>query len=814
MPLVTFYLLFLVSRIVSATDTITQSHSLTENQTLLSNNQNFQFGFFTLPINSTNRYLGIWYNKIPAQTVVWLANREKPLTTGVSAVLMMNNTLILHQNNSVIWSITPARRARNPVLQLLDSGNLVLREENDENEENYLWQSFDYPCDTLLPGMKLGKDLRTGFDRRVTAWKNEDDPSIGTLSWGMDVTNWPQQMQRVGSMKQHRRGSWNGIDYTGRPTIRPSPVFEFKYFADEEQVYFMFSLVNSSVKARMVLNQSSYKLLHLAWDEAARGWKVYGLLPRDFCDEYGACGPNGNCDVSKLPYACDCLRGFRPKSSKDWNEMNYQGGCLRDKPLNCESDGFIKYGKMKVPDTENCWYLNQSMNLEECREKCLRNCSCMAYTNSDIRGEGNGCALWSGDLNDLRVQPDAGQDLYVRVPASELDTNNGDKLKIGIAVGGTIAAILGGLLLTLYFIFIRGRSATMKKSAAAVVDHFKEEEQEDDLELPLFDLSSIVSATDNFSINNKLGEGGFGPVYKGILENGEEIAVKRLSRGSKQGVKEFKTEVALIAKLQHRNLVKLHGSCIQDQEKLLVYEYMPNKSLDLFIFDQTQRMLLDWSKRFNIICGIAKGLLYLHQDSRLIIIHRDLKTSNVLLDSEMNPKISDFGLARILEGDQTPETTRVVGTYGYMAPEYALDGNFSVKSDVYSFGVLLLDIISGKKNKGSHRQKDGKNLIEYAWNFWTEGRPLELIDEYIKECCNVSEALRCIQIGLLCVQQNPHDRPNMSFVVMMLGSEIELALPKEPALFVGKYSCQEYSSSCMNDAPSVNELSISDLEAR
>ncbi|XP_052109333.1 uncharacterized protein LOC107462330 [Arachis duranensis] len=816
MPLISFYLLFFVSKIVSATDTITQSQSLTENQTLVSKNENFQFGFFTLPQNSSNRYLGIWYNKIPVQTVVWLANRERPVTTEIPAVLMINktqnnnDTLILHQNYSVLWSITPSRRARNMVLQLLDSGNLVLREQNDENEENYLWQSFDYPCDTLLPGMKLGKDLRTEFDRRVTAWKNEYDPSIGNLSWGMDVTNWPQQMQRVGSMKQYNRGSWNGIDYTGRPTIRPSPVFEFKYFADEEQVYFMFSLVNSSVKARMVLNQSSYKLLHLAWDEAAREWNVYGLLPRDFCDDYGACGPNGNCDVSKLPYACDCLRGFRPKSSRDWKAMNYQGGCLRDKPLNCESDGFIKYGKMKVPDTENCWYLNQSKNLEECRDTCLRNCSCMAYTNSDIRGEGNGCALWFGDLNDLRVQPNAGQDLYVRVPASELDTNNGAKMKIGIAVGGTIT-ILCGLLLALYFIFIRGRSATMKKSAS-VADHLKEE-QEEDLELPLFDLSSIVSATDNFSINNKLGEGGFGPVYKGTLENGEEIAVKRLSRGSKQGVKEFKTEVALIAKLQHRNLVKLYGSCIQDQEKLLIYEYMPNKSLDLFIFDQTQRMLMDWSKRFHIICGIAKGLLYLHQDSRLIIIHRDLKTSNILLDSEMNPKISDFGLARILEVDQTSKTSRVVGTYGYMAPEYALDGNFSVKSDVYSFGILLLEIISGKKNKGNHRQKDGTNLIEYAWNFWTEGRPLELIDEYMIDYCNISEALRCIQIGLLCVQQNPHDRPNISFVVMMLGSEIQLPLPKEPALFVGKYSCQEYSSSCINDAPSVNELSISDLEA-
>ncbi|KAL4293923.1 S-locus-specific glycoprotein S13-like [Arachis hypogaea] len=163
----------------------------------------------------------------------------------------------------------------------------------------------------------------------------------------------------------------------------------------------------------MMLNQTTNKILQLVWTQGV--WKMYGSMPRNFCDEYGACGPNGKCDMTESPNVCECLRGYRPKSPEEWIRTNYEGGCLRDKTLNCESDGFIKYVKMKLPDTENCWYLNQSMNLVECRDKCLRNCSCMAYANSDIRGEGNGCALWFGDLNDLRVQPDAGQDLYVRV---------------------------------------------------------------------------------------------------------------------------------------------------------------------------------------------------------------------------------------------------------------------------------------------------------------------------------------------------------------------------------------------------------------
>ncbi|KAL6198032.1 hypothetical protein ACLB2K_027824 [Fragaria x ananassa] len=225
------------------------------------------------------------------------------------------------------------------------------------------------------------------------------------------------------------------------------------------------------------------------------------------------------------------------------------------------------------------------------------------------------------------------------------------------------------------------------------------DEQRGKADLPVFDLSTIVEATKEFSSANMLGHGGFVIVYKGNLPDGQEIAVKRLSRNSGQGVEEFKNEVRLIAELQHRNLVRLFGCCIDRKERMLIYEYMRNRSLDLFIFDKNKRSLLDWRKRFQIIIGIARGVLYLHQDSRLKIIHRDLKASNVLLDSSLNPKISDFGMARMFGDDQIEaNTNRVVGTYGYMSPEYAMDGLYSTKSDVFSFGVLALEIICGKKN--------------------------------------------------------------------------------------------------------------------
>ncbi|CAI0439129.1 unnamed protein product [Linum tenue] len=727
----------------TAVDTFNSSQPIADGDTIVSAGDTFVLGFFSPRNSSTNRYLGIWYRNIPGQAVVWVANRDNPIN-GSTGLLTVNSQ---------------ARPARNPVAQLLDSGNLVVREAGDD--DNFLWQSFDYPCDTLLPGMKLGLDRRTGFDRYLTSSKAADDPSSGGFTYRIDPRGYPEIIQREGSTERYRTGPWNGLRFSGTPYLRPNPIYMFQFVVSDQEIYYSYLLDNTSTVSRLVLNQN-------------------GVIQRLTC---------------------------------------------RQTALNCSGDGFVKYSGVKLPETRRSWF-NVSMSLEECRGNCLRSCNCTAYANIDIRNGGSGCLLWFSELIDIRELEDSGQDIYIRMAASEIGKE--PELNYPKETVCVYTLLIQSFIPLFWLLHVEatGNSETNSKSRTrkqvivlSVVlstgetrgdpeDNARFGAEKDDLELPLFDIAAISVATNNFSLSNVVGEGGFGPVYKGVFKDGQEMAVKRLSKDSTQGLDEFKNEVKTIAKLQHRNLVKLLGCCIEKEEKVLIYEYMPNKGLDAFIFDQKQRKLLDWPMRFQIINGIARGLLYLHQDSRLRIIHRDLKASNVLLDYNMNPKISDFGMARIFGGNQTQgNTRRVVGTYGYMSPEYAIDGQFSIKSDVFSYGVLVLEIICGKRNRGFYHEDHNHNLLGHAWRLYKEGKPEEVMDETVKDSSWVlSEVVRCIHVALLCVQQGPEDRPNMSNVVLMLSSDILLPEPTEPGFFTERKVFEQESST--------NEITITLLTAR
>ncbi|CAL5341855.1 unnamed protein product [Camellia sinensis] len=671
-------------------DTIGANQTIRDGETLVSAGGSFELGFFSPGSGrSRKRYLGIWYKDTATGTVVWVANRDFPLndTSGLLKLTDQGILVLLNSTEGVVWSSNSSRFTNSPLAQLLESGNLVVNDGNGNNMESFLWQSFDYPSDTLLEGMKFGMNMMTGLDWYLSSWKSSDDPAV--------------------------------------------------------EIYYRCEQINSSV--------------------------VTGLASVE--SEWGH-------------PATTCLQGFEPKYLREWDVADWSNGCVRRTQLGCGvSNGFLQYSNVKLPDMRYCWF-NESMTLDECRIGCLKNCSCTAYANMDIRGGGSGCFLWFGDLIDIRTYSTNGQDVYVKVAASELGRIGAKKLRrrtIAISLALLAGVFLTGLSLTIYLWKKKQKQQQHQISEGKSNESLElkmpakpMKAKSKDLELRQFDFATITYATDNFSINNKLGEGGFGLVFKrtiswivvdglclwyllttirngnclqGVLEDGQEIAIKTFSKNSKHGVDESKNEVIYIARLQHRNLVKLLGYCFQGEEKMLIFEYMPNKSLDLFIFDS---------------------------------------------------------MARHFGGNESEaNTSRVIGTYGYMSQEYTIDGIFSVKSDVYSFGVLVLEIVSGKRNRGFSHPEHHLNLlghvsfeqpisicvenlklllktvsISQVWKLCIEGRSRELVDPSVEELENLSELVRAIHVGLLCVQQYPEDRPNMSTVVLMLGSEGGLPQPK------------------------------------
>ncbi|KAJ6843605.1 receptor-like serine/threonine-protein kinase SD1-8 [Iris pallida] len=837
-PLLFITVVLIVSLSLStatARDTITPTQPLSDNETLVSAGGTFALGFFT-PNNSDDRrrYIGIWYHNIKVQTIVWVANRANPVIgpTGQLSVTANGTITITNREPSAVVWYSVGSILTNPVLELLETGNFVLREEGDITQNNQAWQSFDYPTDTLLPGMKLGVDkVAAGLSRNLTAWKSKDDPSPGEYYAAMGTDSSPEMYlfdRSRSSEKVWRSGPWDGIHLGGIPSYRG---ITYSFVNNNEEVTFSYQASRNITPMLKISQEGPINLL--IW--AAHGvdaWNLFWYAPQDQCETIGMCGSYGICDITKSP-ACGCLQGFTPKSPANWALRDGTDGCVRQVELDCRSEGndttFQAVNMVKLPESSSSLDGN-IFSLDACRSECLKNCSCTAYA---ISVGGGGCVIWVTDLFDVEQLVGAGQDLYMRIKGSAdgagrqstddagrqstdaASHSQSDQKANRRAVAIVVSLISGAILLSCFIFFLWRRKKREKVILGRTIffsDKLDEDDRRKELELPLFNFGTIAAATESFSTENKLGQGGFCLVYKGILGGDKEIAVKRLAKSSQQGVEEFKNEVMLIAKLQNRNLVRLLGCCIQGEERMLIYEYMPNRSLDAFLFEKEKATLLEWQTRYQIIVGITRGLLYLHHDSRYRIIHRDLKASNILLDKEMNPKISDFGMARLFGGDETDYNTRkVVGTYGYMSPEYAMEGIFSMKSDVYSFGVLLLEIISGKKNRGLYAFSPHLNLVSHAWSLWNEDESLELVDEAMNNNFPSNDVLKCIKIGLLCVQDHPEDRPLMSSVIEMLGASADMTSlphPKQPGFIarMGPFELDHISNNRASGAS--NELTV------
>ncbi|KAF8114153.1 hypothetical protein N665_0040s0009 [Sinapis alba] len=702
---------------------ITPTSPLLIGQTLSSSDDVYQLFFFS-PNNSHNKYVGIWFKGIIPRVVVWVANREKPVTDSMANLTITSNGKLSDSGSLIVLYKVPGRT---------------------------LWQSFYHLGDTLLHSSYLTYNLVTGEKRVLTSWKSYTDPSPGDFVGEITPQVPSQGFIMRGSRPYWRSGPWAKTRFTGVP------------------------LMDESYTSTLSLHQDIFR-------HNGMNWELYYEAPlANSCDLYGVCGPFGLC-VSSVPPKCKCFKGG-----------NWTSGCVRRTELLCSGNstgedvnGFHPVANIKPPDS---YKFKNSLNAKECYQSCFNNCSCLSFSYIS----GIGCLVWNQDLVDAVQFSAGGELLSIRLSHFELG-----KTIVASTVSLTLFVILGLASFGFWRCRVEHNDAWMN-----------ELKPQDIPGLDFFEMNTIQTATNNFSLSNKLGQGGFGSVYKGKLQDGKEIAVKRLSSSSGQGKEEFMNEIVLISKLQHKNLVRILGCCIEGEERLLVYEFMLNKSLDSFLFDPRKKLQVDWPKRFSIMQGIVPGLLYLHRDSSLKVIHRDLKVSNILLDQKMNPKLSDFGLARIYQGTEYQDNTRrIVGTLGYMAPEYAWTEVFSEKYDIYSFGVLLLEIISGEKiSRFSHGVK---TLLAYAWEFWSENRGASLLDQDVADSCRPSEVGRCVQIGLLCVQHQPTDRPNTLELLYMLTTTSDLPAPQQPTFVV---HTNDYGSH-FSDLITVNEMTQSVIFGR
>ncbi|XP_071697697.1 G-type lectin S-receptor-like serine/threonine-protein kinase At1g61370 isoform X1 [Rutidosis leptorrhynchoides] len=819
------YILMITTQICKSIDILTKDSYLSLEQTLVSNNSIFELGFFN-PGNSSNRYIGIWFKNVTARQVIWVANRQNPLSiSDTSSTLLIDyegNMRILDGKNNTVWKTNVTVMFNETIAQLTDMGNFCL---NDSISSSILWESFDYPGNILLPGMRLGtKDKTQGNKHLLTSWKSVNDPTPGDFVVGLSVEQPPQAFIWRGSEAYWRSGPWDGGKFIGVPEMGSGYSNLMSLMPDNSQdgAYVVINL-RTIYDIQWIYLTSDGTLRLYYWDDDKSMWDFTWEEPNNSCDVYGVCGAFAMCTNNKSSM-CECLKGFVPQSNDEWSNSNWTSGCVRRSELSCEinasslasrnskPDKFEILKRVKLPDN---YHYFPGLDSEPCRDWCLGNCSCNAYAFVT----GIHCMAWTEEIVDIEQLSDGDQNLSLRVAFEDSDPHRSAVLITLTTIGGLL--LLSGFVLWLYRwkkykkVLYAGMKIKVKNfnPEAENVSLQEDVRSQESYELPIYNFKQILASTDNFSNKNKLGEGGFGPVYKGMLDDGQKIAVKRLSGDSGQGVEEFKNEIMLISKLQHRNLVKLLGCCIEGKERLLIYEYMTNKSLDKFLFDPKKSTRLDWATRFSIIQGIGRGLIYLHRDSCLRIIHRDLKCSNILLDEQMNPKISDFGLARTFQMTQElANTRRIVGTYGYMSPEYAMGGVISEKSDVFSYGVMLLEILSGKRNT-ELIQREQVYPLAHAWNSWKEGRGTELLDQTLTGSSCQSEGLRCIHVGLLCVQDLPKDRPTMTEAVSLLTSETNLQEPKEPLFTLQRLSGIS-SGQGLENMFSVNEVTISMVVGR
>ncbi|CAI0549671.1 unnamed protein product [Linum tenue] len=789
----------------TGSETISLGRPLSGNQTLISPQGNFALGFFTPGGSSSSgrHYIGIWYNKLPDQTIVWVANRDRPVSDPTRSSLNLSrdgNLALLDESGNTVWSTNSTSMVSNSTAAavLLDNGNFVLRADV-ENSSSTIWESFDHPTDHWLPGGKIGYNKISNAKQVLASWRSPLNPAPSQFTLGPSQNGSSHELLWNGSQMYWTSGVWNGRIFSLVPELQLNYyVTNMTRISNDKEDYFTYDSAVPSAFTRFVV-ESSGQLKQYVWGRNFTSWTLFWTRPTQQCQVYAFCGVASICNLQDEPL-CVCIDGFGPKHQRDWDLGDHSGGCVRKTPLNCtnnavgEVDKFRTLPNMQYPSNPESW---PSGNLQECESLCLANCSCDAFAYD------NGCLIWRRDhmfnLQQLLEAERVGKDIHVRVASSEIpsiEDNSAVKKRkkhtrtvlivVVATVGSGFLTLSAAGLLLLVILWRRSNNAS---AAAAADDKY---EPRDDNSLSFFNYKELKTATKNFS--EKLGEGGFGAVYKGTLLNSTLIAVKQL-KSLQQSEKQFMAEVKTIGTIQHINLVRLRGFSVESSKRFLVYEYMPNGSLESLLFHQTTATTLSWRFRYQIAAGSARGLAYLHEDCRDCIIHCDIKPDNILLDSEYNPKVADLGLAKIFGREFSRVLTTMRGTRGYLAPEWISGEAITPKADVFSYGMLLCEIISGRRNTDSS-EVDSYFPFELASAVSRGGDVASLLDDKLEGNADMEEVGRACRVACWCIQDNEKDRPTMRQVVQILDGVCEVNTPAVPR-FLERYA-EGSSAATMN----------------
>ncbi|XP_047059681.1 G-type lectin S-receptor-like serine/threonine-protein kinase At2g19130 isoform X1 [Lolium rigidum] len=749
-----------------AADTLTVDRPLAgSRRPLVSTRGQFALGFFQ-PGNTGRWYIGIWYNQLPEQVSVWVANRDSPVSSPQSSSLTIaadGNMVILDHSGLVVWSTNLTAITSSTVAVILDTGNLVLA--HASNTSNILWQSFDHCGNTWLPGGKLGRGKLSGGCTRLVSWKTSTDPAPGLFSIILDPNGTSQFFLMWNSTQQYQTsGNWTGHSFAGMPEMNPNngypnSLYTFDYIDGANESYAVYGVKGGGLITRFVMDVTGV-INVVMWSDSAKDWLVTLSKPHAQCDVYSLCGSFSVCTENAFS-SCSCLRGFSEQYQGQWSQGDHTQGCRRNIALQGSSNGSRSdkfYTMVDVELPSNAQNIVAATSNRNCEFACLSSHDCTAYSFS------GSCSLWYRDLINLQDLNSAatgtkGGSIQIRLAASEFSNNKNTK-KLAIII--TIATI-GVTLIVAASVFL----ARKRFKQVAHVDG----------SLIAFRYRDVQNLTKNFS--NKLGGGAFGSVFKGLLPEGTLVAVKKLE-GFRQGEKQFRAEVSTLGTIRHVNLIRLLGFCSERTRKLLIYEYMPNTSLDRYLFGSSHQPVLSWSTRYQIVLGVARGLHYLHERCRDCIIHCDIKPENILLSDTFVPKVADFGLAKLMGHDFSRVLTTVRGTIGYLAPEWIAGTAITTKADVYSYGMMLFEIISGRRN--TIKRQDG--TVDFfpllAAMKVTEGELEGLVDALLDCDVDPAEVERACRVACWCIQDDEGARPSMATIVQALEGLVEVNVPPVP----------------------------------